>query len=1296
MKTRALRRLGIVLGILILVVLVFATATPLILDLNRYHAFIVSEIETAVGGEVSLGHISWGITHQVWLEVDELSISDATAFPGDIRIIRVHADLAIPQLLTGKVVLKNLQVNGSEVNYRLEPVSKDSAVPAGGTQSTGSELPVEVEIQKLVVSLDRLELDDALSLPGQTLKHIFSNVELAATNVAPTGVMTFNLSLEDKSPSGLGTMKARGTFSGLTKAFTIDNANLNVKASLSNLHVDSIKPYLGNEQLSSRLAGTISTEFDYEGDLGENLHARGTIDLSEIMYSDPSLWNTALPGQATAVTFQANLDPQNFTAEKISLKLGTLTLDARGLLHSWRNNPVIRNAEFSSNLPMDDVIPLIPWKQLGENAAAVGAMLHDGGTITLNKLTLPEISLSTPPELTDLVNQIEMTAQVAGVSIQPASEIPIIENIDGTIQLANGLIQAQVSTARMASIALPPVSARISNLQTAPKIDVDIHGPLALNANADEKFRMLLESVGLEKALGEAELDLTVGLETARPSNFQLSGDVELKDVQIQTLYSPALLHRLNAKVTISPTSINIVQASAHAALSAAPSSPDAHFALDIQGHIDGWRSNPSVTLRNFKTSRIALPLLSSMVPWGKMDQSAKPIKDILDGGGTAAIEGLSFPAIELSNLSEDPKGLLPRVKLAASLTDITVPRGLSPAEIRGITGHVDFENNVLVAENVHSSVGPIALPSLNIRATDIADKFKVALRAKGPLRVAAGGDRQIEKLLLEHELESLALSAQIDVSAAFDQHKPEAWTAKGLLLIDHLDAKSHRAGVVLEGLKGRVMFNREHTINITMENISARFNQASARLSGRILDIGSPGMLVSMRAFTRSLNLSHVAEFIPALREIGLEGVLDMDLNAYVPFAEAAKTRLEGTLSARNLGFHMASPELAVSKGNVRLKLIGDGANIESMTLEVNDQKLALSGQVSNPVDPSINLLLTSPDLNLDRLLPQDKAGPASSVSSKGNERPGIAKPAAEKKADKRELPPALRKLTAELKARADRGQYKGLQFNNLQADLSYKHGDVKNYFLGANIDDGHIAAKGSADLRNLNRIAFTVEPDISKLPLNSVAPALGFAKLPIEGPLTLTGQLRGHTGSTEEILESLEGTLAPSIGPGHINKLGYATGIVAKMSVMTHMSSLFTGRLFKDLDGRGIPYESISAQCSFEKGTLAISKYHLNSDALAMDAEGKLNLRNMNVDIQAILVPMAAIDEGLHYIPLVGVALEAATKVRINIDGPLKHPEIHTAELRQLGEGIESGVESVIPKKSLKTIGQELEKEL
>ena len=142
--------------------------------------------------------------------------------------------------------------------------------------------------------------------------------------------MLFDISMKDNAASGLGAFKAQGSFAGLTDSLTLQNPKLTVHTTLSALHTDALKPYLGNAPWVQRLSGSLSVALNYEGDLGSHHRAEGSMDLSQVAFSDPSLWEAALPGAETKITYRADLQADDLTVENLEVKLGKFSFRARG------------------------------------------------------------------------------------------------------------------------------------------------------------------------------------------------------------------------------------------------------------------------------------------------------------------------------------------------------------------------------------------------------------------------------------------------------------------------------------------------------------------------------------------------------------------------------------------------------------------------------------------------------------------------------------------------------------------------------------------------------------------------------------------------------------------------------------------------------------------------------------------------------------------------------------------------------------------------------------------------------
>jgi uncharacterized protein YhdP len=422
--------------------------------------------------------------------------------------------------------------------------------------------------------------------------------------------------------------------------------------------------------------------------------------------------------------------------------------------------------------------------------------------------------------------------------------------------------------------------------------------------------------------------------------------------------------------------------------------------------------------------------------------------------------------------------------------------------------------------------------------------------------------------------------------------------------------------------------------------------------------------MLVTTKVSAKQLNLAHLGALLPQLKDLKLGGLLDMNLSAYVPSATPAKTRLNGTITTQNVGFQVASADMSIKKANTNIELAGDSAKIQTMSMIVNDQQVSLSGKFS--------------------LVPAEKADKPTSKPAKAKE--SKKQPAPTKKVGKTELPPIVRKMTADLQVKVDQGRYRRLQFQKLNLTVHYARGVVENYdFIFFGPQNSQIKTTGSVDLRDLDRIAFVENHDISGLDMESLASIYGIEKLPITGPLSLKGQVKGRTGSTEDVLlkgssgstkqllGSLDGHLKMEIGPGHLKEGGKLGHVFGKVFSMASLQSIFSGRMLQDLSGDGIRYNILNTDTTITKGTL-LNKIHLGSDAMNVESEGTIDLINETIKTTAILEPLATVNKALDFVPILGKAAGDLIKVRIDIEGPLENPKVKTSQTKQVGTAVKS----------------------
>jgi uncharacterized protein involved in outer membrane biogenesis len=1054
------KKVGIILAVLAVILIAAALIVPRFIDLNRYNGFITSQLEAATGGKVTLGPLSWGISNGLWLEADGFTLKGSNRFPGDVDLPRISARVSILPLLSKKLVVDELLLQRPVLAVNLASSSDEAkkvktkpqgaptagAVTAAPVGNLGSPLPVEILIEELNVEKGRISLEH---LPGRQVSRVFSQVEVEASNLAPGKHMDFRFALRDESKPGLGSLKGHGTFVGLTKALTLENPRLEVQAILSDLEVESLKPYIKDKSMAERLGGSISLEINYQGDLGKHFSADGQMDLSQFTYTDPSKWEKPFPGVKTKITYKLVFDLDQIKVEKFDLTLGGISIRGGGLLRDWREEPVIEHAEFSSNLPLVELRPLVPWKILGKKEQIIRQALEGGGEITIDKLVLPELTLAKVPSKPEaLLSQIEGSLRVSNVSVAPWASLPKFEDIKGDLRLEKG----------------------------------------------------------------------------------------------------------------------------------------------------------------------------------------------------------------------------------------------------------------ELTAAKVQARIGPLTLPPLVGRATNLTGKLKVSAAAKGPMRLIGTQEADVTKLLKEYGLESLSGSAEVDLRATYDQAKDQKWDVGGSLALQSVRALSYPAGARLEDLKGWVKFKLGNGLELTVAELTARLNKAPIELDGKISGRGKAQLIVDTRAKAGGLDLSDLSNLFRPLRELELKGKLDMNVDVHYLEARPAESRLYGKVKASGLGIKLG--KFAVTKGNGDIELEGDRVNLQDITLLVNDQKINGSGQVSDFQKPTAKFRAESPNLNVDRLLPsaapkEESSKPSSNPPGKEAGKPKGERTPSEKKTKEGELNPFLRKLTADIQAEVKRGLFRGEEFQNLKFKVRYERGLLRSHDLEFLMGGGHIQSWGSVDLRNLKEIPFALQPTIEAVPVESVAPLLGIKKVSLQGPVNLRGQLRGTAGGTLDLLQSLRGNVKAEIGPGRVYKLGHAGNVFFDLLNFLNLRNILSGKSLKDLGSEGVPYKSVKVETSLQDGKMSFSRLILESPALGLHAHGDIDLVEKRLNMHADLGIFGTLDKILGLVPIVGEASTELTKVYVTLKGDVEHPEIgidptkgvieagkkgvheNEKDLKNAIEGFSKGLEKILRKK-------------
>jgi len=1287
MKANRWKKLGIFLGVLAVLVIAAVIVVPKLLDLNNYRGLIAEEITKAVGGEVKLGNIHWGLKKGIWVSMDGFSISGSALLPGDLKIARIYGEVSTIPLMSKKVVIKKLQLESPDAMIQLKPspekaVASKEALPKyePGEVTAPSPLPVEVMIQEVLLKNGQITVEDTKTQPGQKRVHTFTDVNVVVTDLIPGQKIPFRVDLRDEAETGLGKFSAQGTFSGLTEALTVQAPELNVKASLSSLDAEAVKSYLKDYPWVQGLQGSITVDISLESDFGRGFQSQGFIDLSKTVYEDPISGEKMQPKVGTKITYNIALSDNRLNVEDFDLMWANLSLKTAAVIENLQKEPTIKNFRLAANLPLKELVHIIPWKKLGTHADRIREVLAGGGNITIEKASIPDIrfaQLSSDPEA--LISDIQLVARFSGISGQPIPKLPRIKDVEGMIRLENGVIDVDRLTGTIGVTKLPAITAKITELLESPKVQAQLTGAFVVEEVKDDETKQIMKALGIERYSGAGNTDLSLQLAFDKPEDIQIKGKLVLKGFRLKTSLSPASFEDIHMETTLSAGTIDISRCALEVTVPATKDSPKGTFKLAMNGKVTNWRSRPKLALNRLKTSAISLPSIASIVPWNALGVYSDRIKKILLAGGTVSVEEFTTPPVDLTSPPKDIDSLVKRSTAVIRIADVNVNWGPNLPGIEGTTGRVSLKKGVLSADKIALRHGPIALPDLNVRATHLFKQPKIDAHLKGHIRIGSPPLPRFKEMLLEYGFKDVVGDADLSLKARYDHAKPEQWTAEGAIAVKELSAVSHPEGTVLRKLNADISFKRKTRLDIDVRKLSTRVNESPIRLQGRLSVESAGKFLIDAKAHAKDLDLTHLVAVFPTLKamELDLNGRVNLDATIHLASQNPTGTKMTGVITTHDIGFHVRGAGLKIKALNTNLELKGDTFHINSMTASVNDQKLSLQGQVIRPlVEPKAQLKLKASELDLDKLLPpvkkepdNSKASPPTQQEKKADSKKSVPR---SEKTEEKKLPLDWDRAMGQLQVEIAKLHFRGNTFQNVICTADYQHGVLKPYDLKLKYGESDIQAGGTLDLRDPDRIGFEVKPDIKGLPLQSMKPLFGIEKIPIRGPLSVSGHIKGRTGNSLELLSSLSGNLEAKVGQGTYLESGVTTDLLSKILAVTRIQSILTGGFLKDLTSKGIPFDQIKAGIALGDGNLNISAFNFISSAMNLNAKGNVDLVKQNLDIDVELEPFEIVDKALNLVPFAGKLGRKFTRYHVSVSGPVDKPRIRLGSVRKVTDTI------------------------
>src|SRR4051812_6579391 len=492
-----MRKVGLVLGILVLVVVVAVLIFWATFDVNHYRGRIQSELQNRLNRQVSLGDMHLGLFPPSF-EVNSVSIADDPAFADPKPF--VQADQLTVSVKLAPLLHKDVEINSIELQRpRVELIKNRDGVwnfSTIGTKNAPSE-PQEQPGSKSNFSLAQLGITDGqvgiTDLQARQPRTVYDHIDVTLRDFAPNQAFSVEVAAHMPGP-GDQKIKLQGNGGPIAQnnpAATPFHGNL----TLTNVAISALKQFLNSPALQN-VDGTLSGETKISTDAGK-LSASGQTTVQNAHVNNVDVGYPISADYDIADDLNASL----LTITRGTVKLGQTPLAVTGTVNT-KSSPADLNLHVqASNVSIAEAARL---------ASAFGVAFAPGTTVN---------------------GQMSANIQARGAASKPA--------LNGNFSLnniqASGKDLPQPVQIKAANFTLTPNEVRSDNFNitsgettvsallglkqytsATPMVDATLQAPNA----------QLPAVLAMAKAYGVTSLDKISGLGTLN-LNMHLTGPVK-------------------------------------------------------------------------------------------------------------------------------------------------------------------------------------------------------------------------------------------------------------------------------------------------------------------------------------------------------------------------------------------------------------------------------------------------------------------------------------------------------------------------------------------------------------------------------------------------------------------------------------------------------------------------------------------------------------------------------------------------------------------------------------------------
>ncbi|HDG7918675.1 TPA: outer membrane assembly protein AsmA [Klebsiella quasipneumoniae] len=279
-----------------------------------------------------------------------------------------------------------------------------------------------------------------------------------------------------------------------------------------------------------------------------------------------------------------------------------------------------------------------------------------------------------------------------------------------------------------------------------------------------------------------------------------------------------------------------------------------------------------------------------------------------------------------------------------------------------------------------------------------------------------------------------------------------------------------------------------------------------------------------------------------------------------------------------------------------------------DNLNLMASGSTLTGNGSVVLGERPDWSLDLHATTLNLDSLLASSSPATDSSASQQGQSQTRPLRPVIAD-SDEREDYQSLRGFTGRMALSADQLQWRGLNFTQVQSEISNQQGLLTVSKMQGSLDGGQLSLPGTLDARGDTPQA-TFQPALQNVEIGSLIKAFNYS-LSLTGKLSLTGEFSGARIDADDFRRHWQGQAQIQMTDTRTEGLNFQQLVQQAVERSTNV------RAQENYDN-ATRLDAVSSQLTLDNGLVTLNRVQGQSDVMAMTGEGQLDLQKENCDMR------------------------------------------------------------------------------